>query len=458
MILIVALLLGVLFLLPLVRVQSGGRIDLLAPVPLACMWSFVSVVPYLVYTHFDRSIFDARVLQAMDGRTLEEGVFWFGMVQVLAFLALIAGSRSTLGTSIASLIPPAMVRLDKSRLNAAAIVAVVVALGSYLAFLVRVGGLGFVLDNLHRRTFVQAGNNYFLAALALLPVAVALLIYGNRYGRSALRSFAIVTMVAASVAILVTLGGRKPAMTLFVFALFVKHYGVERIRRPSFRHVVVALVLGLFFILNPVLRSEGGLSRVAQDPGVLVLEASENVGALARDVSYVYTYVYVTSEFAPDNIWLGASYRDLIYAPVPSGLIDGKPPVDDGVYIRSMIEGRTVEPGMAFADLYQSSFPGETLATVYMNFWLPGVVVAMYLLGVVRRACYEYMVNTNYGLLQILIYAHVVLFFHFSNLRIVQLLTFFATVFLFFRVFFGGISRTRPSEQSTRGATAVSVP
>jgi len=61
----------------------------------------------------------------------------------------------------------------------------------------------------------------------------------------------------------------------------------------------------------------------------------------------------------------------------------------------------------------------------------------MYLLGALYRLAYTYMLRSRLSLYSILVYAHVVISFHLSNLRIVQALVYLTMTTLFFGVFFG---------------------
>ena len=137
-------------------------------------------------------------------------------------------------------------------------------------------------------------------------------------------------------------------------------------------------------------------------------------------LSYVDTYVFIVNHFDTTNLWLGRSYLDLVVAPIPSTMYPDKPPVDDGVYIRSLEHGMTVAPGMPYRLLFQSSTPPETLGLSYLNFWWPGVIIGMYLLGTVYKAAYAYMARSSYSLHSIYVYASIMLGFQFTNLRIVN--------------------------------------
>ena len=107
----------------------------------------------------------------------------------------------------------------------------------------------------------------------------------------------------------------------------------------------------------PVLRERGGVAYYSANPGELPSEIGRNMRTAITDLSYVDTFVFITSYFQPDNVWHGATYLDLLKAPVPSSVDSAKPPIDDGVYVRTLAEGVRAEPGMAFSDLFYSSWP-----------------------------------------------------------------------------------------------------
>ncbi|MGQ7112601.1 hypothetical protein ACUOFC_34980, partial [Escherichia sp. TWPC-MK] len=65
------------------------------------------------------------------------------------------------------------------------------------------------------------------------------------------------------------------------------------------------------------------------------------------------------------NVWLGKSYLDLFKAPLPRSIYPEKPPVDDGMYIRTIAEGYNVTPSRPVQELYASSWPPETLGSMY---------------------------------------------------------------------------------------------
>src|SRR5690606_26344605 len=107
-----------------------------------------------------------------------------------------------------------------------------------------------------------------------------------------------------------------------------------------------------------------------QNPEVLKSEIIEEIGSVTRSVSYIDHYLLVMEHFSVDNLWWGKSFIDILYASIPRKIFPDKPPVDDGVYLRSIAEGMDVTPPTPYKDMYQSSWPPETIGTMYMNFWI----------------------------------------------------------------------------------------
>lgn len=440
MIFATAFVLACLFALPLLGGRGKPRAaarDLLAPARVAAVFHLVTVVPYLLLIGIDETVVKPMVRQSPSIPDLERAVVWYGVVQAAGFVALLAGTRYRPAERLAERLPVIATTFRPGRYRAAIFAALAVAGVGFAIFLTQVGGLSYLVLNLERRTALTAGSGYLLALLNLLSFAIAILIYSMRVRRSLPKWLFTGALIVAAAAVFSSLGGRKSTILIFVSVLFVWHYGVRPLRRIGWRQLVLPLGLIPYFILMPVLRSPGGVAYFAQHPSELLDEIDRNLTVAITDLSYVDTYLFVTSYFGPDNVWRGATYLDLLKAPVPSSVDAAKPPMDDGVYVRTLAEGLRAEPGMAFSDLFYSSWPPETLGATYMNFWLPGVVVGMFVLGALYRLSYAYMRQSRYTLYSILIYAHFVVSFHLSNLRIMQALVYLTLTTAFFGIFFG---------------------
>ena len=103
-------------------------------------------------------------------------------------------------------------------------------------------------------------------------------------------------------------------------------------------------------------------------------------------------------------------------------LTSDKPPVDDGMYLYSIANGRDgLLPPMPVHELDGSSWPLETVGAMYANFGSLGVLIGMWLVGIIIGSVYNKMIKTNYSFLFVIFYTLMLFTFELSSLRIVQL-------------------------------------
>jgi hypothetical protein len=440
MILATATTLLLLFAAPLVVMatrRERGEWDLFSPVTFVAGMHMITVVPYLVFLALDEDAMLPLVRHHPSVPDVGVAVVRFGVIQAIGFLALLAGLAARWPALIARRLPAAGHSFSPVRAALAVTTALLIGGGSYAVFLSSIGGYDVLLYNLDRRTLLAASSGYLLSLLSMLLFAVLILIYAMRGRRTALGMAATGTLMLATAAVYSSFGGRLATVQLGLFALLTWHYGVRRIRRIPWQAPALALLLVPYLVAMPILRSPGAFAYYTERPQELGQEILANLERVVIDLSYVDTYVFITSHFNVDNLWLGRVYLDLLLAPIPSGIYAEKPPVDDGVYVATLLTQRDVTPGTPFADLVPTSCPPETLGTMYMNFWLPGVILGMYLLGGIYRAAYRYMQCSGYNLFSIVLYGYVILVFGFSNLRIVGTLVNVSLMTLFFAAFFG---------------------
>ncbi len=413
--------------------KSGG--DIFHPVVVVSAMHLLRTVPYLFLVAFDSSVIHRLVYHSLPD--LEEGIVWYSFVEGVGFLALLAGALNPLGWRIAERLPVLRYRFNHHQYRVATLAAFSIGMGSFLLYLYYIDGLETLLYNLHRRTEFGRGAAYLTSLISIVSFSVILVTYSRKFNRTNGQLLLLILMgMGAAFMLTARGGGRKLTLSLLLAVLMVQHYGVHRIRRIGLFIVCVAAVCIPYFVAVPLIRAAGAVEYYQSDWEALGQDIVENLARVITDLSYVDTYVFITNQFDVDNVWMGRSYLDLLKAPVPSGMLDGKPPVDDGVYIQSMANGYRVTPGMAADNLYGSSWPPETLGACYMNFWVPGVVAGMFLLGLLYQTSYQYMRRCDYSLYTIVLY-HLVLFnFQFSNLRIVQTMMGAVTLTLFFVLFF----------------------
>jgi hypothetical protein len=184
----------------------------------------------------------------------------------------------------------------------------------------------------------------------------------------------------------------------------VHHYAVRR--RTSLMSggtMVLAAALFAFILIAPLFRTSSAHERYSQQPELIVADVAEGVVAIAPQMSGFDRTAVMLAYFTPERLWLGRSYLDLLTAPLPRSVYPDKPPVDDGVYLKSIADGRPVTPPMPARELPVTSWPMGNMVP-YMNFGIAGLVCGMFLVGVVIGAAYRYMHLAGFSVYSVYLY------------------------------------------------------
>jgi hypothetical protein len=227
-------------------------------------------------------------------------------------------------------------------------------------------------------------------------------------------------------------------LLLMLYVAIVVHNRVRPIDRLLTPRIIgIGAVLFFFMLAMPLFRSAGAFERLGSNPELLVQESMRNLSYLSRDLSGADRGMVVVTYFSnPNRLWWGASYRDLLYAPIPRKFMPDKPPVDDGVYLRGIADGNHPRPSMPAHELPLTSWPPGTWI-MYMNFGLPAYLLGSLMLGFVIGAAYQYMLLSRATPFGIFIYGFILLGgFSWSNYGIAVFLTSMAiTIPVFWALF-----------------------
>lgn len=434
MILAVACALLLLFAIPLAQLWAGGQLrrDVFSPAAFVPLLTIVTTIPYLVGVGLDRELIDPLLRERWRDPDLPGLFAYYGLVQGVGFVAVMAGIHSGIGTRLAALPPVWSQRLTLRRARVGWAVGLVAGFGALAIYVVRSGGVLALLLNLNLRTMYAAGAGYLLAIVGLAQFAFLLNVYSLGIRRGPGRFVvAAGTLVFVGAAYLL-LGARLPVVLTIVMAVIMWHYGVAPVRRVQPGVLVPVLGVVALMVLVPILRAPGALQQLSEgralDLGADILSGLQKA---YTQLTYVYTYVLITGHFDLHNAYGGATYADLLAAAIPSTLVRGKPPVDEGVYVFNVALGAAVRPGTPFSQLFPNSWPAETLGAMYMNFLLPGVVIGMFVLGVVYDTTYRYMLRSGRSFATVYLYGLALTTFHLSNIRLVNFSTNAALMFVY---------------------------
>ncbi|GAB1758476.1 O-antigen polymerase [Priestia megaterium] len=434
---LIAFLLLIILLIPMIRWRNRGG-EILAPRMIAFFFLIITIVPYLFTISRNNYIIYPLILSKIGLNNLNQSIAYFAFILVIGSFSLLLGLKVSLIEKFTVI--PVIVKIENGkRYLFAFFITFGLGLLGYTLFLKKVGGFNFLVNNLNIRTQLTAGNGYIMSfTTTLLIMSVVCYICSFRFKKTFLKYLFLILLVICVAFILSTFGGRKQTLQLVAFCFISWHYGVKRFKRIPLKVWLLVPFLLIYIIAIPILRNPVGVEYYMNAPRVLMGEIGNNVGELTQQISYVDTYLLVLNHFSVSNIWLGRSFIDLLYAPIPSSVFHNKPPNDEGVYLQTIVQNWYVEvkPSMPFNQLYPSSFPTETLGTMYMNFWIPGIVLGMFLLGSIYKLAYQYMKRSNYNVFSIMVYCFIMLNFHLSNLRITQTLMSIIIVLFFFIILF----------------------
>jgi hypothetical protein len=443
MLLVLALVFLLVHVLPWLGVMvmrpAGMRRDVFAPLYLVTLFNLLNF-PYLLLLGIDRSNLAVDTLLSPWTRDVTASVAGYVLVACAGFLALVAGMFSSFGPAVARALP----RLDPARFTAARcyraiLVTFCLGMAGYALFLAKIGGLTRLWMLLYNRTLITGGTGYLYLAYSLLFTFFGVLLaYSLRFRRSLARRAAVGVGLLLVVVVLASTGGRTGAIFALFFALLTVHYGVRPVRRlvtPG--TVLVGAVLFVFILIMPLFRTTGATARYLERPELLLRDGFRGVRQVVPQFSIADEGMVIVRYFTPDRLWWGASYLDLLSAPIPRTLIPDKPPVDEGVYLMAITHGHDVRPSMPARQLPVTAWPMGNWV-MYMNFGLPGFVAAMFLSGAMVAAAYRYMQLGGYTPMGVYLYGFVATGgFSLSNLGLVTMIITFGFTALVFGLLFG---------------------
>ncbi len=423
--------------------------NLFSPLILAILIIFVTNIPYILYIASDFNIIYRQVLNFIPLSRVPTALFKYLFLLLLGTLSMAIGIKSEISNQLGNKIKVLFTNESYKRFRISAILFLILGFFSYLIFFNQVGGFQNWLNNLSLRASVTSGSGYLMILMGLTEIGVFAYISTFKYKNTRLRRVRLYSLIIFVALLLSSLGGRKGTLFFIIICVMVWTFKVGKVKRLPFKFLISLPILLTYILVVPIIRSSENINEYIADPQIVLEEAVEDFGTISKEISYVDHQLLIMDRFDDvEDLWLGKSFLDLLFAPLPSSIFEDKPPIDDGVYIRTIAEGVKVQPQTSYKKLYQSSWPPETFGTMYLNFSWLGVIVGMYLLGMMYSIAYRYMIKSNYSLFSILVYANIIINFQLSNLRIVQTVSEVATLVLVSFMFYSKFATIKKSKHS----------
>lgn len=397
-------------------------------------------VPYLYVLAFDPGSLLREVRHSPWLTDLELDVVLYVGLTAAVFAATLLGLRSPIGVAAVRRLPVlGPDRFTPARCTRAAIITLGLGFSLWMYYISTIGGLRNLWVNMAYRTLLGAGMGYLSQAyVALLFFGAVLMVYRLRFNDGWLRRAGVMATLLAICFVLASNGGRTPLLELVILCFLTHHYGVRRRRRlvtPG--TAALGVVLVAFILIIPLFRSSGKFDRYTQAPELLAQDALKNLSVLAPQFSAFDRTAIMLEYFTVERMWAGRSWIDLVTAPLPRRIYPDKPPVDDGVYFKEIIDGRQRVPPVPAARMQPTSWPMGNLV-LYMNFGLPGLLLGSFVSGAALAGAYAYMRRSGFTPMAIVFYqvmARTGLVF--SVWGLVQLIMTFSMAILLFGFLFG---------------------
>ncbi|CAL2090753.1 O-antigen polymerase [Tenacibaculum sp. 190524A05c] len=411
--------------------------DLFSPGKFVAIKNIIFNLPFILFIYFNPEMFPEEILRVCQV-DLEDAFLWYTFVKTLSFISLILGinfySRKR------EKVKHNVIRNSYFSIKLTSLIFLGIGIGAYIIFLSSAGGITNLLLNLSSRVELQSGQKvlFFLPFLNLSVLFYMLVVKMKRTNRNVLF---LVLIVIISFLIYSSLGGRKNSLYLLIMLVVGYNYIIKpiKVREISKIKILTAVSFVAFYILIiPLIRRPNGLEELFSSSTDLV--EIFQIRDLVYSISYTYIDVFAANYFHLDNLWFFNGVGDIFLNAFSS--VDSKsylPPIDDGVYFRSIVSyNRYFSPPTPRGLLTNSSWPIENFGFSYANFSLFGVVLFFFLQGVVFAYFYKLITKNKFKVIFVFLYVFVIFNFNFSNLRIVQFILTIPIIllaYLIFRVF-----------------------
>lgn len=284
---------------------------------------------------------------------------------------------------------------------------VIIGLISFIVLMRYVGGMKYFFTHLYLRTILVKGATFSLWFLNFLNIGTLLLIYYTYIKYKKIKIINIILILISG--IFCGLGGRTIMVFLVIQSVIMWNYLVKKIKLKNFfkiRFFLTGIVGVLFLNFFVFLRSPEKTKQFLKMPMIFFQQNSIGLLDTLMKESYVKYFMFIIQYFENKNFWYGSTFKGLLTAIIPSAVYRNKPPVDEGMYLYSIAQGREdIFPTMPVGELNGSSYPLETFGSLYVNFGIIGLFLGMILFGYILGKVYRKMIEKNMSFKWLILYS-----------------------------------------------------
>jgi oligosaccharide repeat unit polymerase len=278
---------------------------------------------------------------------------------------------------------------------------------TFYLFLESIGGLSYLLLNLDSKSAIIEGTGYYRAIYivsAFLAVGFLIMYFSGINKLKLSNKIYLLMVIIIMFLILASTGSRKTPILFILYVLLIWNYNIKKIKLLTIRNFIF-LIVGLFyFAAMPLFRTGGSSEFYLNNLDLLFFDSMNNLGMFFQRFSELERSLMIYSLFDYDNLWLGKSFQDILYSPIPRGLFPDKPPLDEGVYLYNIAHGNYVEPSTSLRKMTAVGWPPSTITNMYINFWYFGVILGGIIIGYFLKYFYNLAIQLNHNPLVIYFY------------------------------------------------------
>jgi hypothetical protein len=256
-------------------------------------------------------------------------------------------------------------------------------------------GVAALWSYIGARTDVLSGSGGEYLLGRILVVVGMSVVFLQTYCR---RRYRMVFIGSLGVAVfsLGVFGARGPVINMIILLVVVYHYYVSQLTisvKTFLKFLPLGMAIIAFVAVIAAVR-KFQMQELSGSGGVLDLV--DVTFEAASHMSHINTYMFIFDYFNYSNIWLGASYLNLLYF---TGVLDhvGKVALDDGVYVLALIMTGNVNPNEILGNMFASSSP-PGLWFGFMQFHFLGLFLFAFLVGVVKGIFYKNFLSSGKSL------------------------------------------------------------
>lgn len=293
----------------------------------------------------------------------------------------------------------------------------IVCILSFIVFLNSVGGLLYLLKNIDSKSSIIAGTGYIQAMYTtsgFLSIGFLIMFYSVENKMNLMKKLYFFLLVAIVFLILASLGSRKTPILFILFTILMWNYHIKKIKILTFKNIILGSIALIYFGSMPLFRTSGASEFYFNNLDRLFADSLNNIFNFFQRFSELERSLMIYSLFNSDNLWLGKSFQDLLYSPIPRGIFPDKPPLDEGVYIYNIAHGNMVAPSTPLNKMIAVGWPPNTITNMYINFSYIGVLFGGLVYGYFLKYFYNLTIVLNYNPISIYLYSSAI----FGNLAI----------------------------------------